>query len=213
MNHTSFFEHWRQESLPLIAILRGITPDDAAEAAQILISAGFHWIEVPLNSPSPLDSIRIMRDVAGDRARIGAGTVLTPAQVDWVADCGGQLIVSPDCNPDVIRRTRERGLVSLPGVMTPTEAFTAINAGASALKLFPAEMINTSVIKSFRAVLPSEIQCLPVGGIQPDTAQLKRFIGAGANGFGLGSGLYQANMDLAELRERAMAYQQAFNGI
>ncbi|WP_336218431.1 2-dehydro-3-deoxy-6-phosphogalactonate aldolase [Citrobacter amalonaticus] len=213
MNHSSFFEHWRQEPLPLIAILRGITPAEAADAAQILISAGFRWIEVPLNSPSPLDSIRIMRDVAGDRARIGAGTVLTPAQVDRVADCGGQLIVSPECNPDVIRRTRERGLVSLPGVMTPTEAFTAINAGASALKMFPAEFLTPELMKAFRTVLPPDVACLPVGGIRPDSQQLQRYLQNGANGFGLGNGIYQAGISRDELQLRAKAWCRAWEGV
>ena len=213
MNHTSFFELWRHEPLPLIAILRGITPDEAADAAQILISAGFRWIEVPLNSPSPLDSIRIMRDVAGDRARIGAGTVLTVRQVDQVAECGGQLIVSPNCNPDVIRHTRHLDLVSLPGVMTPSEAFTAIDAGASALKLFPAEFLSAELMKAFRTVLPADIACLPVGGIRPDSQQMQRFLNNGANGFGLGNGIYQAGINRDELKLRAGAWRNAWQEI
>ena len=213
MNHSTFFEHWRHEPLPLIAILRGITPDEAANAAQILISAGFRWIEVPLNSPSPLDSIRIMREIAGDRARIGAGTVLSVTQVDLVVECGGQLIVSPNCNPDVIRRTRERGLISLPGVMTPTEAFTAIDAGASALKLFPAEFLSPGLMKAFRTVLPSGIACLPVGGIRPDSQQMQQFLENGANGFGLGNGIYRAGINSNELSLRARAWCNAWKGI
>lgn len=213
MNHSSFFEHWRQEALPLIAILRGITPDEAADAAQILISAGFSWIEVPLNSPSPLDSIRIMRDIAGGRARIGAGTVLTPAQVDRVADCGGQLIVSPGCNPEVIRRTRERGLVSLPGVMTPSEAFTALDAGASALKMFPAEFLSPELMKAFRTVLPPDVACLPVGGIRPDSQLLRRYLQNGANGFGLGNSIYQVGISRDELQLRARAWRNAWENL
>lgn len=213
MNMAEFMQQWKREPLPYIAILRGIEPEQAAEAAAIMLECGFRYLEVPLNSPSPFLSIQRMKEVIGGRGYVGAGTVLTTRQVDQVAECGGQLIISPNYDPAVIRYTRQCGLISLPGVATPSEAFSAVANGASALKLFPAEMINTSVIKALRAVLPPEIQCLPVGGIQPDTAQLKRYIQAGANGFGLGSGLFQAGMSLAQLRERAMAYQQAFNGI
>ena len=210
MNHSAFFEQWRRESLPMVAILRGITPDQAEEAAQILISTGFRWIEVPLNSPSPYDSIQLMRRVAGDRARIGAGTVLNTRQVDQVAECGGQLIVSPNCSPEVIRRTRELGLVSLPGVMTPSEAFCALDAGASALKFFPAEHMAPELIKAFRAVLPKDLVCMPVGGVRPDSVQIQSYLQAGANGFGLGGGLYQEGSSLQALTVRAHAYRDAW---
>lgn len=208
-----FLEHWRKEPLPLIAILRGITPQDATNAAEILIEAGFRWLEVPLNSPSALESIRLMRQCAGDNAKIGAGTVLTVAQVDDVAEAGGQLIVSPNADATVIQHTRQRNMVSLPGVMTPTEAFAALHAGASALKLFPAEQLSPELLKAFRAVLPRNLACLPVGGIRPDTDQMQRYVQAGANGFGLGGALYQAGMPMDELAKRARAYRQAWDKV
>lgn len=210
MSPEQFITHWQQEPLPLIAILRGITPEHAVEAAEILLEYGFHYLEVPLNSPSALKSIHLMRDTVGNRGYVGAGTVLNVEQVDSVAECGGQLIISPNCNPDVIRHSVKRGLISLPGVMTPSEAFSAIDAGASALKLFPAEHITPVITKAFRAIIPREVACLPVGGIQPDAAQMRSYIQAGANGFGLGGGLYQAGMSMVLLRERAQAYQQAW---
>lgn len=213
MTPALFLEHWRKEPLPLIAILRGITPQDATNAAEILIEAGFRWLEVPLNSPSALESIRLMRQCAGDNAKIGAGTVLTVAQVDDVAEAGGQLIVSPNADATVIQHTRQRNMMSLPGVMTPTEAFAALHAGASALKLFPAEQLSPELLKAFRAVLPRNLACLPVGGIRPDTDQMQRYVQAGANGFGLGGALYQAGMPMDELAKRARAYRQAWDKV
>lgn len=210
MNPTQFFAQWRQEPLPLVAILRGITPDQAVAAAEVLLECGFRYLEVPLNSPSPLKSISLMRNTVGDRGYVGAGTVLQPEQVEQVAECGGQLIISPNCNPAVITRACQLGLISMPGVMTPSEAFSAIDSGASALKLFPAEHVTPEITKAFRAVIPREVACLPVGGIQPDAAQMRSYIQAGANGFGLGGGLYQAGMSIETLRARAQAYQLAW---
>lgn len=210
MSPEQFIARWQQEPLPLIAILRGITPEQAVEATEILLECGFHYLEVPLNSPCALKSIHLIRDTVGNRGYVGAGTVLNVEQVDSVAECGGQLIISPNCNPDVIRHSVKRCLISLPGVMTPSEAFSAIDAGASALKLFPAEHITPVITKAFRAVVPHEVACLPVGGIQPDAAQMRSYIQAGADGFGLGGGLYQAGISMAVLRERAQAYQQAW---
>ncbi|MCE9889144.1 2-dehydro-3-deoxy-6-phosphogalactonate aldolase [Kluyvera intermedia] len=210
MNPQLFFQRWQQETLPLIAILRGICPHEALAATDILLEAGFHWLEVPLNSPSALKSIHLMSKHAGNRAQIGGGTVLTPGEVDEVTESGGQLIISPDYNPEVIRLSREHGLISLPGVMTPTEAFSAIDAGASGLKLFPAEQLSPGVVKAYRAVLPTHIVCLPVGGISPDVEQMRRYVDAGANGFGLGGGLYQPGMKMSELSQRALAYRQAW---
>lgn len=211
MNPDHFFRRWREEPLPLIAILRGITPSQAQEAAGILLSCGFHWLEVPLNSPSPYESIRLMRETVGERGWVGAGTVLTPRQVDSVAECGGQLIISPDCNPEVIRHTRKLGLISLPGIMTPSEAFTGLRSGASGLKFFPAEHVSPTLLKAFRAVLPRNVACMPVGGIKPDASQMMKYRQAGANGFGLGGGLYQAGMTMQALCNRAMAYRHAWN--
>ncbi|WP_314138833.1 2-dehydro-3-deoxy-6-phosphogalactonate aldolase [Buttiauxella noackiae] len=210
MSPENFIAQWQQESLPLVAILRGITPAEAVQAAEILLECGFGYLEVPLNSPSPLESIGLMRGVVGERGYVGAGTVLTVEQVDAVAECGGQLIISPNCCPDVIRHSRKLGLISMPGIMTPSEAFSAIAAGASALKLFPAEHVSPVITKAFRAVVPREVALLPVGGIQPDTAQMRSYMQAGANGFGLGGGLYQAGMSMATLRDRAQAYQHAW---
>lgn len=211
MSPEIFIAQWQIEPLPLVAILRGITPGDAVEAAEILLESGFRYLEVPLNSPSPLESISLMREVVGERGYVGAGTVLTVAQVDAVVECGGQLIISPNCCPDVIRHSSKLGLISMPGVMTPSEAFSAIAAGASSLKLFPAEHITPAITKAFRAVVPREVALLPVGGIQPDAVQMRSYIQAGANGFGLGGGLYQAGMSMAVLRERAQAYQLAWH--
>ncbi|HHA1916092.1 TPA: 2-dehydro-3-deoxy-6-phosphogalactonate aldolase [Enterobacter asburiae] len=210
MDPKTFSTRWKQEPLPLVAILRGITPAQACEAADILLSCGFHWLEVPLNSPEPLESIRLMRKTVGSQGFVGAGTVLTVEQVDQVADCGGQLIISPNCDPEVIRRSVKCGLISMPGVMTPSEAFSAIASGASALKLFPAEHVTPAITKAFRAVVPHDVACLPVGGIQPEAAQMRSYIQAGANGFGLGGGLYQAGMSMNLLRERSQAYQKAW---
>ncbi|MDY1038711.1 2-dehydro-3-deoxy-6-phosphogalactonate aldolase [Lelliottia sp. CFBP8978] len=210
MNRQQFLTCWQDEPLPLVAILRGLGPEQAVEAAELLLECGFHYLEVPLNSPSPLKSICIMREVVGERGYVGAGTVLEPEQVDAVAEVGGQLIIAPNCNPAVIRRASQLGLISMPGVMTPTEAFSAISAGASALKLFPAEHVTPTITKAFRAVVPPDVICLPVGGIQPDAGQMRSYIRAGANGFGLGGGLYQAGMSMSVLRERARAYQQAW---
>lgn len=210
MSPDNFITQWQQEPLPLVAILRGITPADAAEAAEILLECGFRYLEVPLNSPSPLESISVMRGVVGKRGYVGAGTVLSVKQVDAVAECGGQLIISPNCCPEVIHHSIKRGLISMPGIMTPSEAFSAIAAGASALKLFPAEHVSPVITKAFRAVVPREVALLPVGGIQPDAVQMRSYMQAGANGFGLGGGLYQAGMSMATLRERALAYQQAW---
>lgn len=210
MNSENFIAQWQKEPLPLVAILRGITPQDAVEAAEILLDCGFRYLEVPLNSPKPLESISLMRKVVAERSYVGAGTVLTVEQVDAVAECGGQLIISPNCCPEVIRYTRKLGLISMPGIMTPSEAFSAMAAGASALKLFPAEHISPVITKAFRAVIPAEVALLPVGGIQPDAAQMRSYIQAGANGFGLGGGLYQAGMSMNLLRMRAQAYQHAW---
>jgi 2-dehydro-3-deoxyphosphogalactonate aldolase len=192
---------------PLIAILRGVKPDEVEAIGDALADAGFTLIEVPLNSPDPLDSIARLAQRLGDRAMVGAGTVLHEKDVAAVADIGGTLIVSPNANPQVIAATADRGLISLPGIATPTEAFAALDAGATALKLFPAEAASPAVLKAMRAVLPPTMRVLPVGGITPDTMQPWR--DAGAPGFGLGSALYKPGFTAAEVGARAAAFIRA----
>lgn len=178
-------------SLPLIAILRGLTPAEALPVGQALVSTGWTLIEVPLNSPQPLDSIAAMVN-AFPQALIGAGTVLTPNDVRNVHAAGGQLIISPNFNPAVVSEAVRLGLVCLPGVMTASEAFAALDAGAAALKIFPAEMATPAVVKALRAVLPTDALMLPVGGITPES--MAAYKTAGANGFGIGSALYKPGM-------------------
>ena len=178
-------------ALPLIAILRGLTPAEAIPVGQALVSTGWTLIEVPLNSPQPLDSIAAMVN-AFPQALIGAGTVLTPNDVRNVHAAGGQLIISPNFNPAVVSEAVRLGLVCLPGVMTASEAFAALDAGAAALKIFPAEMATPAVVKALRAVLPTDALMLPVGGITPES--MAAYKTAGANGFGIGSALYKPGM-------------------
>lgn len=191
-------------ALPLIAILRGVTPAEAVPIGETLLDAGFRVIEVPLNSPEPLESIRRLAVALGDRARIGAGTVLSPQQVDDVARAGGTLVVSPNANPAVIRATKAAGLWSAPGVATPTEGFAALDAGADLLKLFPAEQIGPSVVKAWRAVFPRDVPLVPVGGVTPET--MAAFVAAGASGFGLGSAIYKPGNSAADVRRAAAAF-------
>ncbi|NLS27531.1 2-dehydro-3-deoxy-6-phosphogalactonate aldolase [Sphingomonas sp. S2M10] len=188
---------------PLIAILRGVKPDEVEAIGDELVAAGFTLIEVPMNSPEPLESVsRLAKRFAG-RAVIGAGTVLRVEQVQAVADAGGTMIISPNANLDVIRASAAAGLVSLPGIMTPSEAFAALDAGATALKLFPAEAASPTVLKAMRAVL-TEARILPVGGVAPDN--MAPWIAAGAPGFGLGSALYKAGMSAEQVGANARAF-------
>ena len=191
---------------PLIAILRGVKPDEVEAIGDELVAAGFTLIEVPMNSPDPLESVsRLAKRFAG-RAVIGAGTVLRVEQVQQVADAGGTMIISPNANLDVIRASAAAGLVSLPGIMTPSEAFAALDAGATALKLFPAEAASPTVLKAMRAVL-TEARILPVGGVSPDT--MAPWIAAGAPGFGLGSALYKVGMTAEQVGANARAFVAA----
>ncbi|MCM8730906.1 2-dehydro-3-deoxy-6-phosphogalactonate aldolase [Hephaestia sp. GCM10023244] len=186
---------------PLVAILRGVRPDEVAPIGVALVEAGFTLIEVPLNSPDPLESIARLVQTVGDRAMIGAGTVLTTDAVAGVAAAGGRMVVSPNTNPDVIRATVAADMASLPGYFTPSEAFAALDAGATALKLFPAEGASPAVLKAHRAVLPKEALMLAVGGVTPATMQPWR--AAGANGFGLGSALYRMGDDADTVARQA----------
>ena len=186
---------------PLIAILRGITPDEAVPVGAALVEEGLCVIEVPLNSPEPLRSIAALSKAIGDRAVIGAGTVMTADDVAAVASVGGRLIVMPHGDATLIRAAKARGLVVAPGVATPSEAFAALAAGADALKLFPAEMITPSVVKAMRAVLPRGVRLIPVGGIS--AANIPAYRAAGADGFGIGSTLYAPGKSVVDVRAAA----------
>jgi 2-dehydro-3-deoxyphosphogalactonate aldolase len=192
------------DECPLIAIIRGVTPDEAEATADSLFEGGIRIIEVPLNSPDPLRSIERIAGKYGDRALVGAGTVLGPEQVEQVRNAGGTIIVSPDTNTEVIAASAEAGLVSCPGYFTPSEAFAALRAGAHGLKLFPAEGASPSLLKAHLAVLPRDVPVLAVGGISPDNMQ--PWLAAGATGFGLGSGLYKPGQSAADTLAKARAY-------
>ena len=201
---------WLQP-LPLVAILRGLTPQDALPVGTALFDAGFRALEVPLNSPQPLESIALLAREFGDRALVGAGTVLTPDQVSQVKDAGGKLIVMPHGDTTVVRAAKAAGMVCTPGVATPTEAFAALAAGADALKLFPAEQLPPSVLKAWSSVLPKGTALLPVGGITPDN--MAPYRKAGAAGFGIGSALYSPGIDANEVARRARAFVDGWNSI
>lgn len=188
---------------PLVAILRGLKPEEAVEIGESLYGAGIRLMEVPLNSPRPLESIAALSDAFQNRAIIGAGTVLTTEQVDEIAAAGGKLIVSPNTNPDVIKWAQHQNLIAIPGVFTPTDAFAAIEAGAEILKLFPADTGGPSHLKALKAVLPKDIRVLAVGGVGPDTYSNWR--AAGADGAGCGSTLYSAGDDAETVRCKAEA--------
>jgi 2-dehydro-3-deoxyphosphogalactonate aldolase len=203
--HALFQRHFAD--CPLVAIIRGVTPDEAEAVGEAIYEAGIRIIEVPLNSPKPLKSIEKLARRMGNRALVGAGTVLEAGQVAAVKAAGGQLIVSPNTNIEVIAAAAAAGMVSCPGFFTPSEAFVAIDSGAHALKLFPAEAASPAYMKAQRAVLPKDIPVLIVGSVKPD--MMGRWLDAGANGFGLGSGVFRPGNSAAEVLANARAYVNA----
>ncbi|CUJ99222.1 2-dehydro-3-deoxy-6-phosphogalactonate aldolase [Ruegeria denitrificans] len=196
-------------SRPIIAILRGLSPEDAVATGRALIDAGIDKIEVPLNSPDPLASITVLAKEFSGRALVGAGTVLTTQQVDMVAEVGGRLIVSPNCDPEVISHTHQLGLESWPGIFTPTEAFAALKAGATGLKLFPGALAGPAGLAALRAVLPQGTQVYAVGGAGPENFDL--WIKASADGFGIGSALFKPDMTVPEVANRAAQIVAAYD--
>ncbi len=197
--------------MPLIAILRGVEPEQAIDTADVLVDCGFRIIEVPLNSPDPIKSIERIAARHGDRVIVGAGTVLTADDVASVVGAGGRIIVAPDMNPEVGRSTVAQGAVWCPGVVTPTEAFGALRLGASMLKLFPAESITPKSVAALRAVLPKETQLAAVGGIAPET--MGCYYLAGVTGFGLGSALFKPTYERDDLKRRATAFVKTYTGL
>ncbi|HEV3174448.1 MAG TPA: 2-dehydro-3-deoxy-6-phosphogalactonate aldolase [Stellaceae bacterium] len=191
---------WLAKS-PLIAILRGVEPREVVDIAEGLIAAGILIIEVPLNSPEPLESIRRLAAACAGRALLGAGTVMRSGDVDAIREAGGTLIVTPHADAVVVKRAKELGLLAIPGFFSPTEAFAMIDAGADGLKLFPAEAASPKVLAAMRAVLPRTMPILPVGGI--DAAAIPAWLKAGANGFGIGSALYKPGLDRAAVAAKA----------
>ena len=198
-------------SRPIIAILRGIKPTEAVGIAGVILAAGIDKIEVPLNSPSPFDSINAIVKAYGDQALIGAGTVLTTAQVKQVRSAGGQLVVSPNCDPAVIAATIAEGMQSWPGVFTPSEALAALQAGATGLKLFPGDMAGPKGLQAMRAILPLGTQVYAVGGAAPDN--FSKWIEAGADGFGIGSAIYKPGDTAKTVAAKAQAIVAAFDAI
>ena len=198
-------------SRPIISILRGVHPAEAVAIAGVILAAGIDKIEVPLNSPSPLESISAIAKAYGDRALIGAGTVLTVAQVQQIRAAGGQLVVSPNCDPAVIAATIAAGMQSWPGVFTPSEAFAALQAGATGLKLFPGDMAGPKGLKAMRAILPTGTQVYAVGGAGPEN--FAEWIAASADGFGLGSAIYKPGDTPETVAAKAQAIVAAFDAI
>lgn len=199
------------EPLPLVAVLRGITPEEIPAIAAALCAEGFRILEVPLNSPRPFASIRLLAEQYGDRCLVGAGTVIDPSDVARVRDAGGALIVMPHADVAVVREAKRLGMVCLPGVATPTEAFAALDAGADGLKLFPAEAMIPAVLRAWRAVLPAGTRVFAVGGIRADN--MGPWWAEGAVGFGTGSNLYKPGADAAQVRAASAAYAAAFRAL
>jgi 2-dehydro-3-deoxyphosphogalactonate aldolase len=209
MNPSEELRRWLAEC-PLIAILRGVTPAEAEAVGEAVFEAGIRIVEVPLNSPEPLASIERLARYFGDRALVGAGTVLEPDEVARVGGVGGRLIVSPSTFPPVVAATAAAGLLSLPGFFTPSEAFEALRAGAHGLKLFPAEAASPAMVRAQRAVLPAGVPLVVVGGVAPDN--MAPWLEAGADGFGLGSGLYKPGQSAEATAARTRLYVQGLRG-
>ena len=203
--HPLFQRHFG--SCPLVAVIRGVTPDEVEAVGDALFDAGIRIIEVPLNSPEPLESIEKLAKHMGDKALVGAGTVLTLDQVAEVRTAGGMIVVSPNTNTEIIAATIAAGMVSCPGYFTPSEGFAALDAGAQALKLFPAEAATPAYLRAQRAVLPRDVPILVVGSVKPDV--LRPWLEAGANGFGLGSGVFKPGKSPSQVFESARAYVAA----
>ena len=196
-------------TLPLVAILRGLRPAEALDVGEMLIKAGFKIVEVPLNSPDPFDSIRLLADALKGRAIVGAGTVLKVEDVETLKAVGGEICISPNSNPDVIRRAKALGMISFPAFFTPTEAFAAIEAGADAIKLFPAELAGVKGLKAMKAVLPRHMPVFPVGGVDPDGMQA--YLEAGATGFGIGSAVFKPGDTPLQVYTKAKAFVDAWD--
>ena len=196
------------DGCPLVAILRGITPDEIDAVADVLVAAGYRIIEVPLNSPDPLRSIERLAQRHGETTLIGAGTVMTPEDVIDVRDAGGELIVMPHIDGDVIEEAKAENLVCIPGAATPSEGFAALSAGADALKLFPAEAIPPKIVKAWRAVFPAQTKLLAVGGIS--SANIAEYVAAGTSGFGIGSTIYAPGRAVADIKAAASELLQAY---
>ena len=196
------------DGCPLVAILRGITPDEIDAVADVLVAAGYRIIEVPLNSPDPLRSIERLAQRHGETTLIGAGTVMTPEDVIDVRDAGGELIVMPHIDGDVIEEAKAENLVCIPGAATPSEGFAALSAGADALKLFPAEAIPPKIVKAWRAVFPAQTKLLAVGGIS--SANIADYVAAGTSGFGIGSTIYAPGRAVADIKAAASELLQAY---
>lgn len=195
----------------IVAIIRGVTLDEVAGVGDALYEAGIRIVEVPLNSPEPFRSIAALAARFRGRMVVGAGTVLDVESVDRVKSAGGQISVSPDCNPEVVARAVDRGLVPLPGVFTPTEAFSAVRAGAKHLKLFPAEAASPRTVKAWKAVLPKDVKLYAVGGVTP--ANMKDWTEAGCAGFGIGSNIYKPGMNAEDVAKAARDFVAAWNSL
>jgi 2-dehydro-3-deoxyphosphogalactonate aldolase len=198
-------------ALPLVAILRGLTPQEAEPIGEALVAAGFRMIEVPLNSPEPFRSIETLARRFGDDALIGSGTVMSPDAARKTVEAGGRLVVMPHSDAAVIRAAKAAGAWCLPGVATPTEGFAALAAGADGLKMFPAETMPPVAVKAWRAVFPKDTPLMPVGGIAPET--MAAYVAAGASGFGIGSALYKPGVDVSEIAARARAFVTAWRAL